>query len=351
MIRPFVSWWFGELVALLPVALQRGLGLNPAPIILRESGGLLTLLPPIRKNFQPVAWGNLEDASAAEEALSCLKQHDARQTPLIVELDARHALTRTIHVPRTAEAELKAVLSFEIERHTPYHGDEVHFSYKIDPGKSNDATLAAEVTILPKVTLSGILSVLENAGYPPRLIQVRPDRETERPAPAFDRHDLSLAAVPANRMLGLWGAVVVILGIVAVSAPLISLRSSADDLRRAVAAAGDNANPALRVGEETDRVRRAALGVIRAKSATPAIVETINDLSKIIPDGTWLRLVSFVDDELVIEGLTDSTSKLVGLLEGSPQFADVAYTAPVTRERGGRLERFSFSMKFEKAAK
>ena len=61
--------------------------------------------------------------------------------------------------------------------------------------------------------------------------------------------------------------------------------------------------------------------------------------------------MSLVNRELLIEGLTDSTTRLVGLLEGSPQFQSVSYVTPVTRERGGRVERFSFSVKLPDPAK
>ena len=49
-----------------------------------------------------------------------------------------------------------------------------------------------------------------------------------------------------------------------------------------------------------------------------------------------------LDGEVVIEGLTDRSTRLVKLLEASPLFESVRYNAPVTRERGGRTERFSF---------
>lgn len=322
-------------------------GLAASPVILRESTAQLTLFPPIRSTQSSIAWGPLESTEVPHDALACLAQYDPRHTPLQLELEPRHILTRQIQLPRMPTAEIKGALSFEIERHTPYHGDEVYFSYRVNSTNSDDKNLSVKVTILPKAALAPMLVCLKDTGFAPRLIRLQ-DGAGDPGAPSLDQHDLMLPSITADRTMRSWAMAAGLMAIVALSAPLISLRSTANDLNTELAEAKKQTSQGDRLRQEADRMRVAALEVIAVKSDTPMVIDTLNQLSKLFPDGTWLRHISFVEDELVVEGLTDSASKLVELLEFSPRFSEVSYTAPVTRERGGRLERFGFSMKLKK---
>ena len=48
---------------------------------------------------------------------------------------------------------------------------------------------------------------------------------------------------------------------------------------------------------------------------------------------------------MVIEGRTQSSAALIGLIESSALFDSVGYLAPVVRENDDGTERFSFSVK------
>ncbi len=93
-----------------------------------------------------------------------------------------------------------------------------------------------------------------------------------------------------------------------------------------------------------EQTQKAARQLALIGSASPPLIRILDTLSELLPDGTWLRNFSKVEDKVLIEGLTDSSARLVNLLDASPLFDSVTYVAPVTRERGGRVERFSFSL-------
>ena len=81
----------------------------------------------------------------------------------------------------------------------------------------------------------------------------------------------------------------------------------------------------------------------RYKPSSPLAV--LHALSGLLPDGTWVEQFSVVGNEVILEGRTDSSSRLVGLLEASPLFESVKYLAPVTRDAGAGVERFNFSLR------
>ena len=73
-------------------------------------------------------------------------------------------------------------------------------------------------------------------------------------------------------------------------------------------------------------------------------MRTLNELSKVLPDDTWLVQAEIKGDELTLDGRTASSATLVGLFEASPFFAEVRYLSPVTRQNAGGLERFNFAV-------
>jgi general secretion pathway protein L len=334
---------------MVPDRVAHGVGFSSPPVIVREANASLSLIGPSGNDAGHVM-GRLDDVNLPKLAGQLLTTFDSHRTPLEIELEQRHVLSRTITIPRSAETELEGVISFEIERHTPYRGDEVYFVYQIDRRASDDKNLSVNLTILPKATVTNLFLALGENDYSPRLIRISSEGDALIGPQIFGRRALQLPSPTPDQVARRMAIAAVIFGLIAITAPLISLSNDAATLRDALAQANTQAGPTVQLRRQIDTMRQAAEGVIQAKGGTPTVIHTLNALSNLMPDGTWLRQVSLVENELVIEGLTDSASKLVGLLESAPQFTEISYTAPVTRERGGKLERFSFSMKLQKIA-
>ncbi len=74
----------------------------------------------------------------------------------------------------------------------------------------------------------------------------------------------------------------------------------------------------------------------------------LDELSGIMPDGTWLDHMSIERGSITIEGNSDASASLVALLEASPMFDRVSYLSPVTRSLIGGSERFGFILKLRR---
>ena len=69
----------------------------------------------------------------------------------------------------------------------------------------------------------------------------------------------------------------------------------------------------------------------------------LDEVSRRLPDETWLVQLSRRGDELIMSGFSSKATALISLLEDSALFSDVQFGAPVTLDRDVNLERFNIT--------
>ena len=83
--------------------------------------------------------------------------------------------------------------------------------------------------------------------------------------------------------------------------------------------------------------------LVERKTARPAAVALLNEVTRLLPDDTWLLQIRVFDDQLTMAGYSGAASALIPILEGSEMFAEVRFEAPVTLDGRINLERFNLS--------
>jgi len=76
----------------------------------------------------------------------------------------------------------------------------------------------------------------------------------------------------------------------------------------------------------------------------------LQQLTKLLPDGTWLQELNINEDTVDINGFSNHAADLVPPLENSPYFTQVEFTAPITRDNQNR-EIFRIRMRLKQARK
>ena len=66
-----------------------------------------------------------------------------------------------------------------------------------------------------------------------------------------------------------------------------------------------------------------------------------------LPDSAYLTTFRYKGDRIEVDGIADSAAGLISLLEKSPYFVNVQFTAPTTKYLQDQ-ERFSLRMELEK---
>jgi general secretion pathway protein L len=236
--------------------------------------------------------------------------------------------------------DLSGLLSFEIERHTPYRASEVVFAWTVrDDGEGADAALRVDVLVLPRETASDLLAAVRNAGLEPEAVEIiSPDGATLAfPAETFGLQRKSLD----RRVLG-WTAAAAALALLMIATPFVHQQVSLFHLRSLANASRVQLDATAGTNAATGQ-QAVAQAIVDAKLRALPTTRIVDTLSQVLPDGTWLRHIAIADGEILIEGSTERSAPLVDLLEKAPFIDGVRYTAPVTREPNSSQERFGFS--------
>ncbi len=77
------------------------------------------------------------------------------------------------------------------------------------------------------------------------------------------------------------------------------------------------------------------------------MVELLNELTRILPDDTWLSMLEVSGSKLRVQGESGSASSLIGLIEESDLFHDPGFASPITRNRRTGLDRFVLEAEIE----
>ncbi|HLA38633.1 MAG TPA: PilN domain-containing protein, partial [Candidatus Glassbacteria bacterium] len=84
---------------------------------------------------------------------------------------------------------------------------------------------------------------------------------------------------------------------------------------------------------------------------TPSTVQVLEELSKILPDDTFVRQLIFDGKTVQIQGETASSTRLIEILEASALFKDVSFKSQLTKIQGTPYDLFHLSATLKAPAK
>ena len=314
MIRAFFDWWQSELGGLIPQGLRRMLGIDRDALLVRTTP---------RGAVTDLARGATREPIAPSAALRL-----GPRAETVLALDPGIAIRRTLRLPRAAAAQIDGVLGFEVERHTPFRADEVYAVHSIDEAASDLQEIAVRLAVVPRHAVDAALAAARAEGFAPECVAVARDDGGDTfvtlPVPG-------LAAADGNHAPLIVAAFAAV-ALLAILSPLARLEWAAEQATHRVALARTQAEGTLALQREADRLGAAAAALATLRAQNPAALEAIEELSRLLPDDTWLVQIQLGGGEGVIEGRTGTSAALVGLVEHSPLFEDAAYAGPVTRD-------------------
>lgn len=279
------------------------------------------------------------------EPLNARLNRSAADVPRWLVLDASQVLLRPMQLPAASEAHLNEVLAHEIDRQTPFTSDQVCYEGRVVARDPEQKQLRAELVVLPKSRLDAAMSRLgplaENlAGV---------DAEgADGKLLGVNLLPLARRAVRSDRSRRLdLGLVVlfVILMVAAMSMALKHRQSVLLDYQQRVAVVNDEAREARRLHNLLTASTAAENFLANRRAHQPTTLELLADITRRLPDTTWLEKISVSDGNIVLIGQSQQASSLVGLLQTSALIVTPALTGSVqTDPRTGR-ERFTLIAK------
>lgn len=346
----FLAWWGRSLAAWLPrrwrvlFGLDRGrLLLMPDPTIDAPDAQTLQLR---REDGEGLRDAGRVPLPPGDPQLAGLDPLAPLLAPALVDLPrwlllpAASGLQRRLALPAAAADRLRDVLSFEIDRQTPFAAADVAFDARI-LGRRVDGQLDVDLVVVPlarlqarrdalgplAATLAGV--DLAGADGVPIGVNLLPPAQRRQVADPWRGWHLGLAAVALVAVvLALWQV-------------LDNRRDAADDFEAALA-------PRVAQARQATIDRQALAAMVsgqafldRSRAARPTTVELLDELTRRLPDGTWLEKISIEQDRLVVIGLSNEASALVRRMEPSPLWRSPALSGALQPDPRSGRDRFS----------
>ena len=334
-IGRFFRWWKEELAYFVPRGLR--MGEKPSRQILwlgfnEESATLWRFSGNSRSEI-----GGIDLSGEADErklAFDVLIDRAGKQD-LGISLSPAQVLRREVSVPMAARDNLRQVLHFEMDRQTPYSGDQVYFRHETVGEHADNKSLNVRITVVPRGPVDKAIAYLREWGRPPLAIAASDELRG-------DGHYANLLPDEMRPKRGPWRAVLVAsmasitLALLAalLLIPVWQKRETVIALHPVVASASQRAEASnlLKTRLEAELAHYNFLPEKKLKTVTT--VALIDELTRLLPDDTWVQQMDVHGRELQIQGETGSSARLIGLFEQSRLLGDASFRSPLTKGRG-----------------
>jgi general secretion pathway protein L len=343
MLSDFFAWWKEQMRDLVPASLRPSSGRTwrRTLVIAPESPDLSAVELFMQGRSGETSLGRHELNSAGlRETLARLPR--ALRTTSVLRISHDLLLEREITLPLAAEHDLKRVVTYEMDRLTPFRADEVFWSClvgKRDPARSR---IHVRITVVPYLRVEAILTALLQAGLAPARLAAGGAAEPQRIIPLTEDR-------PAHRWLGANGPRVHayalgccgVLAAVAIALPFVLQTVASARLDTRVEAIKPQVMEAEKLRKKIANGVTTADAIAAARNQLGTPLQSIALLTDLLPDDTYLTALSVRQRKLTISGRSAAAARLIGAMAAHPLIHNPAFTAPVIRDETNGGEMFT----------
>jgi len=298
----------------------------------------------------PLAGDAAASAAEGRAAMASLVNAAAPGKPrIVVSVSSHDILRKRIVMPSAVEENLRQVLAYDLDRHTPFKAEELYFDAGVVERQPARNTITVDLAAARRVSVDPALKHVAAWGA---------DVAAVVPAPPANAAESRLNLLPPElrtsrslfRRWEFWVPVLLLgaMALAAVAIPLWQKRVYALEL----AAEADQARTRAAVSETLRAQLNARVAdynyALERKYMYPGALAIVDTVSKVLPDDTWLTQFELktiakgkeMQRELSLRGETANAGRLVQLFEESEMFMQAAQRGPTTKIQPGPGEIF-----------
>jgi general secretion pathway protein L len=261
-------------------------------------------------------------------------------------LQRGESLSRRVTMPAATEENLRQVLSFEMDRLTPFPADEVYFDYRVASRDAAAGKLAVHLVIARRDLVNSRVERLRALGG-----NVQGVIAEDAPAAGSEALDLLPSEQRGEResarerlvQRSLAGACVLLLAL-ALLIPIWRKRETVIAVQPLLVQARQQAEVAGRLSTSLEREVNDYNFLLARKYSSYPVLAFVEELTRLLPDNTWLQQMTVNTSgrgrEIQITGETSSSSRLIEILEQSKLLRNATPRGTVTRGSTPNSERF-----------
>ncbi len=335
-------WWTAELAGLLPDTVRaRHRATEPDIVVSVETQGLRILDTRSRRDARVQMGRTLAKADAWDVLLAIARERPAALVRL--RLANAAVFTRRVELPEAARADIAQILDLDLERATPFRAKDVYTAHLVVPNGTRHGPLKVHQLIAERASIDGPLSDVRATGVTVSGVDCwNEDGSAALPVDFLARDAAGSETAPrSNRFTALLAVLIAGLAASAVYLTVTQHETALANLQQDVAQTRTRADAVHSVLAASQDRLKDALSLQNLKDQRVPAVVTLDRLTKIMPDWSWLTDLGIEGDTVAFSGYAKTAAALIPLLENSDFFSDAAFTAPVTRDEQDNKERFS----------
>ena len=316
-------WWTAELRGMLPTSITRLLnGDAVATSVMVDERGVTILNTRAESGKPQVAERVPIDALASNPLLRDLIAAGRDRVRLVLTPD--QAMVKSITLPIATEENLREVVGFELDRHTPFTPEQAYYDAQIVRRDTQQEKIVVTLVVASKAEVASLLDTLTRAGLTCASVGI--DDTAAENAAAVDLQPL--ADKPPRRLsrvhqinIGLL-VLAVLLALVAIILPIWQKREAVKELIPQAEKSGAEFLISERVYGEYAKLAAEYNFLASRKHAAYPVVSVLEELARTFPDTTWVQKLDIKASgkvrEVILLGEALSTSKVIENLEQSP---------------------------------
>jgi general secretion pathway protein L len=345
----FMTWWGKELLALLPRSLRERMQGRARKLHVDFDGA--TAVFTLREPHEDHRIAELPvgaDVAARNATLGAIRAAcGGRANEIALHLPASRALDRTLTLPLAAEKNLREVLAFEMDRHTPFKAEQVYYDFAVVGREAARQQVRVALTLVPRRDVDPLLAMLREQRLEPTALRVVAADGSRVPDTESNLLPLEQRAVRRAYARG-WpdralASLALFLLSTAVALPFVQKISAVAALEREVDLARQEALAADAVRKALEGLIAEEKRIIERQKERPSVLQIVDELARVLPDSTWLNRLELAAGRVRLRGESADASGLATLIEHSRLLKDASFDATVTRDGKSEQERFALS--------
>ncbi len=347
-LHSFLRWWWRELCGLVPEKIKR---------LVREPQGFLIVSADATHLYLSYQRNGLDEFlvtlarhPSALPAYQGLLRTDERlsKAKVVLRLTGQDALVRELILPSATKENLRQVITYELDRYTPFKAEQVYFAIRSPRYASDSEQIKVLLILTTRVLLNELCKDVKALGISPSLADcdaLANDYEYDSDSYNLLPDWLSPKIAKTPQIINAAVLGFVLLLVVAIAAlPIWIEYDTVQVLSNKVQKAEKEAKEINALQSEINSITRQTQLLLNEKNTAPSMLTMLNTLSSLIKDDTWLAYLHYADSRLQIQGQSPAASNLIPILENSAVFTNPEFVSPVTQDSVSKLENFEIAV-------
>lgn len=340
----FFRWWGGELSNALPARLRAQMQYARRRLLIQDHEDEISVSVEDGVAVQSLdTFASGGDTQLQEQQVrELLQQHELTQVSRDLLLPEDEVLRIESVMPLAAESNLRQALSYEMDKHTPFQASEVFFTWRVLQRDREANHLHFELFVTPREPVEKIIAKLKPLGLAPTGVDILTDEGLG--GINLLPEDLQTRVVNERTRIN-WliaGATAVLL--VLVMAQSLWLRQhQVNEVNQAIEDVRAEAVAVQQIRKQIEDASDAASFLQVRKASNGYKIEMLAELTRILPDDTYLDRLSLHAGELQIQGKSDNAQKLIELINSSRIFDGASFRGPTRADNRSNKEIFDLS--------